>query len=147
LGGLQGAGELAARADAELAVDAGEVVLDRLRGDEQLLGDLAVGAAGRGVLGDPPLRGDVSSSKLSRRGAAPAISSSSAAALAVPRAPAASASPSTSARGSSGLAFQRRLTGERSWRGRRGSLIPAAGFTRFRRATETPFNLILEARP
>lgn len=26
-------------------------------------------------------------------------------------------------------------------------VVTAAGFTRFRRATETPFNLILEARP
>jgi hypothetical protein len=26
-------------------------------------------------------------------------------------------------------------------------VITGAGFTRFRRATETPFNLVLEARP
>jgi len=26
-------------------------------------------------------------------------------------------------------------------------LVAAAGFTRFRRATETPFNLVFEARP
>ena len=34
-------------------------------------------------------------------------------------------------------------TGEARWRG----IFADAGFTRFRRATETPFNLILEARP
>jgi hypothetical protein len=27
------------------------------------------------------------------------------------------------------------------------NLVTGAGFTRFRRATETPFNLVLEARP
>jgi len=26
-------------------------------------------------------------------------------------------------------------------------VVKAAGFTRFRRATETPFNIVLEARP
>jgi hypothetical protein len=26
-------------------------------------------------------------------------------------------------------------------------VVTSAGFTRFRRATETPFNLVLEARP
>jgi hypothetical protein len=26
-------------------------------------------------------------------------------------------------------------------------LVTAGGFTRFRRATETPFNMVLEARP
>jgi hypothetical protein len=34
-------------------------------------------------------------------------------------------------------------TGEAQWR----EIFADAGFTRFRRATETPFNLILEARP
>jgi hypothetical protein len=29
----------------------------------------------------------------------------------------------------------------------RGVVVEGGGFTRFRRATETPFNLILEARP
>jgi hypothetical protein len=33
--------------------------------------------------------------------------------------------------------------GEARWR----EIFTAAGFSRFRRATETPFNLILEARP
>ena len=33
--------------------------------------------------------------------------------------------------------------GEARWR----EIFVDAGFTRFRRATETPFNLILEARP
>lgn len=28
-----------------------------------------------------------------------------------------------------------------------GKITEAGGFTRFRRATETPFNLILEAKP
>ena len=28
-----------------------------------------------------------------------------------------------------------------------GDVMKQAGFTRFRRATETPFNLVLEARP
>ena len=39
-------GRLAAARDAELAQDVGDVHARRLRGDEQLLGDLAVGAAG-----------------------------------------------------------------------------------------------------
>jgi hypothetical protein len=30
---------------------------------------------------------------------------------------------------------------------RLGEVVTAGGFTRFRRATETPFNLVLEARP
>jgi SAM-dependent methyltransferase len=34
-------------------------------------------------------------------------------------------------------------TGEARWR----EIFGAAGFTRFRRATETPFNIVLEARP
>jgi hypothetical protein len=28
-----------------------------------------------------------------------------------------------------------------------GEVVTAGGFTRFRRAAETPFNLVLEARP
>jgi hypothetical protein len=35
----------------------GEVKLDRLDGHEEALGDLGVGRAGRGELGDPPLAG------------------------------------------------------------------------------------------
>src|ERR1700754_4632485 len=55
--GGQRLGQLAARADAELAVGVAEVDLDRLRGDEQLLGDVAVGAAVGGEAGDAPLAG------------------------------------------------------------------------------------------
>ena len=37
--------------------------------------------------------------------------------------------------------------GAQAGEARLGEIVRAAGFTRFRRATETPFNLILEARP
>src|SRR5262245_58051651 len=47
--------ELRARADPELAVDAREVYLDRLRGDEQGLRDLAVHRPFGGHLGAAPL--------------------------------------------------------------------------------------------
>src|SRR5258708_35876229 len=47
--------ELAPAPDIELPVDAGEVFLDRLHGDKQLLGDLAIGAAAGGAAGDPQL--------------------------------------------------------------------------------------------
>src|SRR5690242_34338 len=47
--------QLGARADAELAVDAGDVRLDGLRAHEQLSGDLAVRQAGGGELGDAAL--------------------------------------------------------------------------------------------
>ena len=48
-------GELAAGLDVELLEDVAQVRVDRRRGDEQLLGDLAVGAAVGGELGDAPL--------------------------------------------------------------------------------------------
>ena len=48
--------ELEARADPELLVGAAEVALDRLLGDEQRLGDLAVGASFGRLTADPPLR-------------------------------------------------------------------------------------------
>jgi hypothetical protein len=37
--------------------------------------------------------------------------------------------------------------GAQAGEARLAEVIKAAGFTRFRRATETPFNLVLEARP
>jgi SAM-dependent methyltransferase len=37
--------------------------------------------------------------------------------------------------------------GAQAGEGRLGEVVTAGGFTRFRRATETPFNLVLEARP
>ena len=37
--------------------------------------------------------------------------------------------------------------GAQAGEARLGEVIRGAGFTRFRRATETPFNLVLEARP
>jgi SAM-dependent methyltransferase len=37
--------------------------------------------------------------------------------------------------------------GAQAGEGRIREVVTAAGFTRFRRATETPFNLVLEARP
>ncbi len=37
--------------------------------------------------------------------------------------------------------------GAQAGEGRLGDVVREAGFTRFRRATETPFNLVLEARP
>ena len=40
-----------------------------------------------------------------------------------------------------------RALGAQAGQARLGEVVHAAGFTRFRRATETPFNLILEARP
>src|SRR5262245_59621344 len=51
------ADELGARPDAELAVDPGEVRLDRLDRYEQLVRDLAVRLAQRDGVGDTPLRG------------------------------------------------------------------------------------------
>src|SRR3712207_282915 len=48
--------QLVARRDPELAVRVAQVELHRLDGDEQVLGDLAVGAAGRRHAGDPKLR-------------------------------------------------------------------------------------------
>jgi hypothetical protein len=39
--------------------------------------------------------------------------------------------------------FMGRFAGEARLR----EVITAGGFTRFRRATETPFNIVLEARP
>src|SRR3954453_2057821 len=57
LGGGEGAGELVAGADVELAVGVGEVDLDGLRGDEELLGDLAVGHRLGGHAGDATLAG------------------------------------------------------------------------------------------
>jgi hypothetical protein len=43
--------------------------------------------------------------------------------------------------------FSDRLRGGRAGEGRLGMVFQQAGFKRFRRATETPFNLVLEARP
>lgn len=40
-----------------------------------------------------------------------------------------------------------RALGAQAGQARLGDVVNEAGFTRFRRATETPFNLILEARP
>lgn len=37
--------------------------------------------------------------------------------------------------------------GAQAGEGARRAVVEAAGFTRFRRAAETPFNLVLEARP
>jgi len=37
--------------------------------------------------------------------------------------------------------------GAQAGEGRLREVVTSAGFTRFRRATETPFNLVLEARP
>jgi hypothetical protein len=48
-------GQRGARGDPELAVDAGQVSLDRSRRDVQRLGDVAVGVPGRGEIGNPPL--------------------------------------------------------------------------------------------
>src|ERR1700761_4989544 len=48
----EGAGELAAGPDLQLAIRVREVDLDRLRGDEELLGDLAVGHPVGGEAGD-----------------------------------------------------------------------------------------------
>ncbi len=54
-GRRQDAGQLPPRADPELAVGGAEVNLDRLRGHVELLGDVAVGEALGGQLGDAPL--------------------------------------------------------------------------------------------
>src|ERR1700759_139507 len=51
----QGGAEFAPRADVELAVGVREVDLDRLRGDEEFLGDLAVGLRFRRHRRDPAL--------------------------------------------------------------------------------------------
>ena len=48
-------GQGAADGDAELAIDTGEVTLDRSRRDVQRLRDVTVRAPVRGELGDPPL--------------------------------------------------------------------------------------------
>jgi hypothetical protein len=37
--------------------------------------------------------------------------------------------------------------GAQAGEGRLGEVVGAGGFSRFRRATETPLNLVLEARP
>jgi len=37
--------------------------------------------------------------------------------------------------------------GAQAGEGRLREVITSGGFTRFRRATETPFNMVLEARP
>src|SRR5207302_1178272 len=47
--------QFAAPSDVELPVRVAQVVLDRLRRDEQRLGDLPVALPGGGELGDPPL--------------------------------------------------------------------------------------------
>src|SRR5438552_14080833 len=49
--------QLAARAHPELAIDASEVSLDRLRTHEQAVRDLLVGSPGHGQLGDLALGG------------------------------------------------------------------------------------------
>src|SRR6266568_4569202 len=56
-GAEQGAGELSARADTQLAEHFLQVVLDRVRADEQPGRDLAVGQAFRDEPGDPCLLG------------------------------------------------------------------------------------------
>src|SRR6185437_3750821 len=56
-GGLQGAGELRARADPELPKDAAEVSLDRVLGDEERLRDLAVRHSFSGQTCDAQLGG------------------------------------------------------------------------------------------
>jgi hypothetical protein len=53
--GLQGLRELDARADAELAIDPGEVGLDGPDGDVELCRDLLVRATGGDEGGYPPL--------------------------------------------------------------------------------------------
>ena len=63
---LQLARQLDARADVELAVDGAQVRLDRAGADDELVGDLAVGAPGGDELGDLALAG--------RQGAAVLIS-------------------------------------------------------------------------
>jgi hypothetical protein len=50
-------GKLVPRVELELAEDARQVTLDRPSGDEEGLGDLAVGEALAGELGDPALAG------------------------------------------------------------------------------------------
>jgi SAM-dependent methyltransferase len=45
------------------------------------------------------------------------------------------------------LAYQGPAMGAQAGEARLRELVQAGGFTRFRRATETPFNLVLEARP
>src|SRR5579884_2532808 len=52
---IERGGELPPRADPQLAVDAREVDLDRLHGDEERLGDLLVALVLRSELGDAPL--------------------------------------------------------------------------------------------
>src|SRR5215510_3795693 len=56
-GGCEGGGELLAGGDGELVVGVGEVPLDGAGGDEQVLGDVAVGQAGGGELGDAAFAG------------------------------------------------------------------------------------------
>jgi hypothetical protein len=57
VGGREGGGELLAGGDGEFLVGVGEVPFDGAGGDEQVLGDVAVGQAGRGELGDAALAG------------------------------------------------------------------------------------------
>src|SRR6266496_3800140 len=57
LGGGESGGELLAGGDREFLVDVGEVPFDGPGGDEQVLGDLAVGHAVGGELGDAALAG------------------------------------------------------------------------------------------
>src|SRR4051812_14606371 len=54
-GGLEVARELHARPDLELRVDVAQVGLDSAGAEDELLGDLAVRAAGADELGDLPL--------------------------------------------------------------------------------------------
>ena len=77
----QGAGQLAPVADAELGVDPAEVVLDRLRRHEELLGDLAVAAARDGQARRRGARSPSATPRPSatlRRGRSPSAASASA---------------------------------------------------------------------
>ena len=53
--GGEGGGELLAGGDGELLVGVGEVPFDGSGGDEEVLGDVAVGETGGGELGDATL--------------------------------------------------------------------------------------------
>lgn len=53
----EGDGEFLAGGDVQFLVGVGEVPFDGPGGDEQVLGDVAVGQAGRGELGDAALAG------------------------------------------------------------------------------------------
>src|SRR5918996_627620 len=67
----ESARQLSAAADVQLAVGAGQVHLDGLDGEEQRLGDVSVGSAGRGQLGYPALAGGEAVDAVERRATDP----------------------------------------------------------------------------